>query len=278
VAYNDADIRIIQHEIAMAKERLITMGTAASDTDAMANVRVTFDGSGQSVPVKAFRGVNVRDGDRVGLIKFGADWIVVNSYGGGNGAAYATTADRDLAIPNPTVGMTCSVAETGEIYVYRGTWVGLVPRVIDGRFASPNDQHVTDSVTLEASNWCTMPLEAESTYVVEGMICYFSTGVTTNGYKCGWSVPAGVIGEWNSLGLDFAAPTVHHNVDQFWTLTFSHAVATSTGRFTRVGGVLNTVATAGDLTWMFAEDTAVGGVTSVVTRGVNSWLRVHKVR
>jgi hypothetical protein len=53
-----------------------TLSSRPSDT----SVYVTFDGSTVAVPCKVFGDVNAYPGDRVGLQRFGSDWVVVGTY------------------------------------------------------------------------------------------------------------------------------------------------------------------------------------------------------
>lgn len=70
------DILIAQHRPDEAK-----MATIMDNPDGTTIVNVIFDGSEQAVPIRTFANVRPRRGDRVGVLKFGADWVVVGVYG-----------------------------------------------------------------------------------------------------------------------------------------------------------------------------------------------------
>ncbi len=62
--------------------RLVTkMGTVTARDTTGARAMVTMDGSsGVPLPAKCFETVVVQDGDRVGLVRFESDWIIVGNY------------------------------------------------------------------------------------------------------------------------------------------------------------------------------------------------------
>lgn len=68
----------VDQRIARAAPHNIHMGTVQSKWDGSIFTTVTFDGSNISVPVKTFQFVTT--GDRVGMVKFGSDWVVVGAF------------------------------------------------------------------------------------------------------------------------------------------------------------------------------------------------------
>lgn len=190
---------------------------------------------------------------------------------------FSTTAARNAAIPSPTEGMECYVTGTKEKYIYNGTaWIGATPRF----FIASADQTVTDSNALNNSSYLTAPVEANSTYLVHTMIKYFSnsTGAGGNDFQLGWSVPASSSGYWNTWGADVGVASWTGN---FWYLTRAWTTADALGTqnavmVARPGGVLITSGTSGSLTFQFAENTGVAGVTSV-TLGQYSVLQILKI-
>ena len=56
------------------------MGTVTSDPDNTLQANVQIDGSGLSIPVKVFGNVRLLANDRVGLMRFGSEWVIVGCY------------------------------------------------------------------------------------------------------------------------------------------------------------------------------------------------------
>jgi len=56
------------------------IGTVSERDAAGSRVVVVFDGDAVAVPVKCFANVDAYPGDRVGLVLFGSDWVVVGSF------------------------------------------------------------------------------------------------------------------------------------------------------------------------------------------------------
>src|SRR4051794_39978115 len=80
-------VELIDSRVDHSQPALTHFGTVAGrstgslDADGAYWANVIFDGSdGTSVPVKCFATVLILPGDRVGLVKFGADWIIVGNY------------------------------------------------------------------------------------------------------------------------------------------------------------------------------------------------------
>lgn len=82
MAYNDWTLDAIDERIAQSSRRDITMATVSTVTDGTTNVFLaTMDGSNQAVPVKTFGNFRIVEGDRIGLIRFGSDWVAIGTYG-----------------------------------------------------------------------------------------------------------------------------------------------------------------------------------------------------
>lgn len=80
-SYATALVQLIDDRIDRAQLKPTKMGTVQEREGGTARVIVTFDGgSGVGQPVKCFETVVVDIGDRVGLIKFEGEWIVVGNY------------------------------------------------------------------------------------------------------------------------------------------------------------------------------------------------------
>lgn len=75
-------LRTIDQMMASRRDRVTAVGTVTSRSAISTDNRlsVAFDGSSLSVPVKQFAGVMARAGDRVGLLKFGVEWVVVGTF------------------------------------------------------------------------------------------------------------------------------------------------------------------------------------------------------
>jgi len=71
----------VDGRIDAAAGRNTHMGTVASRSTTGAYAEVIFDGtSGVPAPVKCFEHVLLAPGDRVGMVKFGSDWVIVGNY------------------------------------------------------------------------------------------------------------------------------------------------------------------------------------------------------
>jgi hypothetical protein len=72
---------LVDERIDAAMGTATHMGTVAVRATTGNYAEVIFDGtSGVAMPVKCFEPVIVQPGDRVGLAKFGSDWIIVGNY------------------------------------------------------------------------------------------------------------------------------------------------------------------------------------------------------
>jgi hypothetical protein len=81
MSYNNDLLNFVDDLIAQHRPDEAKMGTIADHPDGTDIVFVVFDGSSLAVPVRTFANVRPRGGDRVGVLKFGADWVVVGVYG-----------------------------------------------------------------------------------------------------------------------------------------------------------------------------------------------------
>lgn len=80
--YNANSLAVISHMITASKDQITAQGTLTERSAALpGHGMCIIDPSTQAVPVKIFRGTPVRPGDRVCLIKFGSDWVVVDGFG-----------------------------------------------------------------------------------------------------------------------------------------------------------------------------------------------------
>lgn len=91
MAYNDDLIRLIDQRVRAASAVTVSMGTIVDRDPAGVTATVMFDGSTVAVPCKIFGWQRVDSGERVGLLKFGSEWLVIGSYDeSGLGEASAT--------------------------------------------------------------------------------------------------------------------------------------------------------------------------------------------
>lgn len=68
-------LKVIDRRATVGRAHVTAVGTVASRTYDMWAM-VTLDGSSLAVPVRMSADVDAHESDRVGLIKFGADWVV----------------------------------------------------------------------------------------------------------------------------------------------------------------------------------------------------------
>lgn len=79
--YPEAMRQIIDERVAADRRTVTKMGTVQSRDSTGVRAEVALDGSsGVPQPVKCFESVVVDPGDRVGLVKFESDWIIVGNY------------------------------------------------------------------------------------------------------------------------------------------------------------------------------------------------------
>lgn len=79
--YATGVLALIDARVDHARPIVTKMGTVQSRDTTGARAMVAFDGSsGVAQPVKCFESVLVDGGDRVGLVKFESDWVIVGNY------------------------------------------------------------------------------------------------------------------------------------------------------------------------------------------------------
>lgn len=115
---------------------------------------------------------------------------------------YATTTDRNNAIPAPSMGQMCYVTATNELYIYRSqvaAWCSAVPRYVKKAAVA---QFVNNSTTLVNDDALFFATEANSFYAIDNYFCFASN--TTADFKTAWSLPAGATSFSNFIGQDGA--------------------------------------------------------------------------
>lgn len=86
-------LEIIDQRIRAHASPVTKMGTVQSRDDSGPLAMVTFDGSTLAVPVKVSSDVRVRADDRVCLVIFGSEWVVVGSFGAAAAARNEATLE-----------------------------------------------------------------------------------------------------------------------------------------------------------------------------------------
>lgn len=125
MTYNYPALDIIDAQIAKAQDRITAAGTVTSVTS-ITRAMVVFDGSAVAVPVKVWTNVPLAPDARVGLIRFGSDWVVIGS----NTAPAAVV--RPLA--SVSVGSTIAVSGTttsGTLTAMPGSPAVVIDKVYD---------------------------------------------------------------------------------------------------------------------------------------------------
>lgn len=110
---NFATLDLIDARVNAGRDRTTTMGTMSERTSAT-RAMVTFDGSSVAVPVKMFSGVLALQGDRVGLVRMGTDWVVAGAFSAieiGTYVDYSSTFTLTGSTGNPTKGTSTYLAE-----------------------------------------------------------------------------------------------------------------------------------------------------------------------
>lgn len=177
---------------------------------------------------------------------------------------FSTTTARGTAIPSPTEGQMAYVTGTDELYIYSGTaWISAKPRIA----AITSLETVTDSTTLTNSTAIRFSVEANSTYVINGTVAYSNVDATNaNDFKYAWSIPASAGGRvvYHLGPSTLTSATGDVNIQALaWDSTAVAGVLSGAALGFTFGGVFTTAGTAGNIIFQFAENTSVGGVTSV---------------
>lgn len=157
-AYGRDNIALIDERVDAAAPPAPKVGTVISRDTASELAVVSFDGSsGIPQPVKCFETVVADVGDRVGLVKFEGEWIVVGSY-----------AQRTLGEATTTLAYTSTSTTTSASFVdMPSSPRAVLPKYRDG---------TTLLITLGCSLWAS----ATPTVVEVGVNLTFPDGTTTD--------------------------------------------------------------------------------------------------
>jgi hypothetical protein len=112
----------IDERVKASQVSVLKMGTVTGRDSSGARVMVIFDGgSGVAQPVKCLEDVVVAEGDRVGMVRFESDWVVVGNYTlrrlGDGLQAFQFTATTSGPTSTTLIDMPSS--PTAEMYKWR---------------------------------------------------------------------------------------------------------------------------------------------------------------
>ncbi len=281
--FNWEALDLVDERIKSNQERAFALGTAQSATDKSTNtVNVMMDGSGVAVPCKAFRSLTVLPGARVGLAKFGTQWIVVGTYAthlGPVGVPDGVTRDAmwesTTAIPK---GQQVFVNVTGELEIWTGAaWQGVRPRIV----VRPVPQTKTSDTAMADDTYLKLPVEAAAKYRLKAFLSHDAG--TVGDFRWGFGYPTGTAG-FQSAGAGFffihpaSVDTAQEPVFQEWTITDPGVVAggeSGAGAWRPV--LAETLFTAGDdgevaLRWAQNVSESAG-----LTLGAGSYIEMLRV-
>lgn len=118
------------------------------------------------------------------------------------------------------------------------------------------DESILNSTALQDDNHLILPVEANSTYLIQAFIIY--DGSTTGDINIGWSGPAGATFDWTPAGLTTGATTVSASVklagNPIGTADALGAVGVGTKAVLIAEGILIVAGTAGSLTFRWAQN------------------------
>jgi hypothetical protein len=184
----------------------------------------------------------------------------------GSGAAATDTALARTGVG--AMALTGSLAVSGGLSVAAG--VGSRKT-----YVKPSDQSKASTTTLSADSFfATMALEANATYVVDGMLQLSGATNGSGDFKMTLSGPAGATGFFSSGGTTTTSPTTFEGTAI--PLGSSRTVGTNgtTDMAAHMVATITTSATAGNLALTWAQSTS--SATATILRG-GSWLRLERV-
>jgi hypothetical protein len=224
MTFNWAALDLIDERIRSYEEKTLAMGTAQSATDKATNtVNVLFDGSGVAVPVKSFRSVTVLPGARVGLAKFGAQWVVIGTYASHLGAVHVADGEARDAMWESTAnipkGQQVFVGVTGELEMWTGVaWQGVRSRIV----VRPVAQSKSNDADMVDDTYLKLPVEGGAKYRLQSFMTQDSG--TVGDFRWGFGYPSGTVG-FQSAGSGWfsmhpaSQDTSQVPVFQEWTIT-----------------------------------------------------------
>lgn len=139
------------------------------------------------------------------------------------------------------------------------------------------DESVTNSVALQTDDDLFLPVEANSTYLLDCFFIYSGAVAGTGGFKCDWTLPAGATLEWASYGVlgHTSGALTDYDVPYLTaTVTRSHGTNGVGNKMTlQPKGLLTVIGTAGNLALRWAQ---VGSSATATLLHKNSFFRLHK--
>lgn len=197
VAYNDKVLDLIDQRIRAAAGRDTAMGTVVERAADATTAMITIDGSSLAVPVKVFGNVPAAAGDRVGLTRFGSDWVVIGTFTG------ATTSPLGSANVQTNLGSgTLGLASYQDLPGTPGFTFAKVQSDTVVRFAVAVSLFVTVANTYCLVGFQVNPLGVGSTVDYDVAAHLFNSSTVYHhfsGFVRVTDLPAGeydVIGRW----------------------------------------------------------------------------------
>lgn len=182
----------------------------------------------------------------------------------------AATFERLSSFPGtPFTGKTVQRSDLDDRpYYYNSTeWLGLQPKNVYKR--KVNDESLTSNTTLQNDDVLFLPVRANNTYELSGVI-YYSTRSDTE-FKMKWELPASAFMEWMAVGKIAGTAGTEGNVNFVRktlgsTVTFGSAgLENTTIMGIIVQGSINILGTAGNLQLTWAQVTS--NATATIVRG-----------
>jgi hypothetical protein len=138
----------------------------------------------------------------------------------------------------------------------------------------------TSSTTLSAVTGFAIPLEANSTYVMDGYLAYIAGA--TGDLKIAFVGPTGTTGHWCLYGLSTASTGSFGDLDARRQTAFGTGTTQAIGGSDSFSGSLAAVprlyvvtsSTAGDFTMQYAQNTSSATATTISS---GTWIRAVKV-
>jgi hypothetical protein len=138
------------------------------------------------------------------------------------------------------------------------------------------DSSIVNNSTAFVSTNLVIAVAANTTYAMESFVIFDSSA--TADYKCNFLLPVGatmLMSLWGSgVGATAVDSTIFHDSLAVTTLP-AGGVASGTLMTLRTAGTITIAATAGNVTYQFAQNTATAVNTFIKT---GSWIKVTPVR
>jgi hypothetical protein len=113
--YNDDLIRLVDQRIRAALVTTRAVGTVVDRATSGFTCSVVLDGSTVAVPAKMFGWSRLEENDRVALMMFGSDWVVVGSY---DDRGLGEASRRGAFAPNTTTSASYVDADSSAVVTF----------------------------------------------------------------------------------------------------------------------------------------------------------------